>query len=105
MTYFYIGAYGEAYKGDRYETLNDARKVAIKKIEARAVKNPKDDRVSHGIEVYRGNIPIGTVMSMEFIIEQRKKRKYYWQMENGWYRLNSDGEKVEKARDWHPFGL
>lgn len=104
MTYFYIGMYGEVYKGDRYETLNDARKVAIKRLEAMAIKNPKDARVHHGIEVYRGYTHVGTVMSMEFY-EQRKMRKYYWQMENGWYRLNSDGEKVEMERNWHPFGL
>ena len=102
MTYFYIGVYGHVYKGDRYETLNDARKVAIKKMEAIAVKNPKDDRIHHGFEIYKGNIHVGTVMYMEF---EQGRRKYYWQMEDWWYKLDSNGEKVKKARDWHPFGL
>lgn len=102
MTHYYIGVGGNIYKGDKYSNLTNARCEAIKKIEAIAVKDPKNSHIAKGFEIYLGNTYVGTVNFHEF---EHGKRKYYWQMKNWWYKLNKDGKRVMKAKDWHPFGL
>ena len=99
MTYFYVGLFGVPYKGNKYLSLNSARKEAIRVIESVAVEKPKVD--PYHVEVYRGNVQVGIVTYMSV----QGRRKYYWQTDNHWDKLNTNGEKVEKARDWHPFGL